>query len=83
MTINYVNVHKYKSEILFLLKVWPFRLAKDLSSSEQEKLLNKIREVLKTGHLNAGRTRPQQQGEPGKWNFRHWVFRRAGRPWDM
>jgi len=72
--------NKYKSEILFLLKVCPFRLAKDLSSSEQEKLLNKIREVLKTGYLNAGRTRPQQQGEPGKWNFRHWVFRRVGRP---
>ena len=72
--------NKYKSEILFLLKVCPFRLAKDLSSSEQEKLLNKIREVLKTGYLNAGRTRPQQQGENGKWKFRHWVFRGAGRP---
>ena len=72
--------NKYKSEILFLLKVWPFRLAKDLSLSEQEKLFQKIRGVLKTGYLNAGRTRPQQHGENGKWNFRHWVFRRAGRP---
>lgn len=72
--------NKYKSEILFLLKVCPFRLAKDLSLSEQEKLLQKIREVLKAGYLNAGRTRTQQEGETGKWNFRHWVFRRAGRP---
>jgi endonuclease-8 len=72
--------NKYKSEILFLLKVWPFRLAKDLSSSEQEKLLHKIQEVLKAGYLNSGRTRQQRQGEPGKWNFRHWVFRRVGRP---
>ncbi len=72
--------NKYKSEILYLLKVWPFRLAKNLSSSEQEKLLQRIREVLTAGYLNAGRTRPQQQGESGKWNFRHWVFRRAGRP---
>jgi formamidopyrimidine-DNA glycosylase len=72
--------NKYKSEILFLLKASPFRLAKDLSASEQENLLQKIREVLKSGYLNAGRTRPQQQGENGKWNFRHWVFRRAGRP---
>jgi formamidopyrimidine-DNA glycosylase len=72
--------NKYKSEILFLLKASPFRLAKDLSSSEQEKLLQKIQEVLKAGYLNAGRTRPQRQGENGKWNFRHWVFRRAGRP---
>ena len=34
----------------------------------------------KHGYLNSGRTRQQRQGEPGKWNFRHWVFRRAGRP---
>jgi endonuclease VIII len=72
--------NKYKSEILFLLKFWPFRLAKDLSLSEQESLLHKIQEVLKAGYLNSGRTRLQRQGEPGKWNFRHWVFRRAGRP---
>ena len=63
--------NKYKSEILFLLKIWPFRLAKDPSLSEQEKLLRKIPEVLKTNYLNAGRTRQQQQGEPNKWNFRH------------
>jgi endonuclease-8 len=69
--------NKYKSEILFLLKVWPFRLARNLSSSEQEKLLQRTREVLTAGYLNAGRTRPQQQGESDKWNFRHWVFRRA------
>jgi endonuclease-8 len=72
--------NKYKSEILFLLRVWPFRLTKDLSSSEQEKLLQKVQKVLKAGYRNAGRTRPRQLDEPCKWRFRHWVFRRAGRP---
>jgi endonuclease VIII len=43
--------NKYKSEILFLLKVCPFRLAKDLSSSEQEKLLNKYTFVVRVCQL--------------------------------
>jgi endonuclease VIII len=73
--------NKYKSEILFLLKLWPFRPTNSLSSSEEEKLLNEIPQVLKAGYHNAGYTRPQQQGEQSnKWDFRHWVFRRAGRP---
>ncbi len=76
--------NKYKSEILFLLKLWPFRPANSLSSYEEEKLLNEIPQVLKVGYLNAGCTRPQQQqaeqNNNNKWDFRHWVFRRAGRP---
>jgi endonuclease VIII len=72
--------NKYKSEILFLLKLWPFGPANSLSSSVEEKLLNEIPQVLQAGYLYGGRTRPQQQGEPSKWDFRHWVFRRAGRP---
>lgn len=73
--------NKYKSEILFLLKLWPFKLANSLSLSQQQRLLKSIRRVLMDGYLNAGRTRPRLEGEPpNKWNFRHWVFRRAGRP---
>jgi endonuclease-8 len=73
--------NKYKSEILFLQKLWPFKPANSLSLAKQERLLESIRAVLKVGYLNAGRTRPQQEGEPSnKWDFRHWVFRRAGRP---
>jgi endonuclease VIII len=73
--------NKYKSEILFLQKLWPFKPANSLSLAKQYRLLESIRAVLKAGYLNAGRTRPQQEGEPSnKWGFRHWVFRRAGRP---
>ncbi|MDQ4012786.1 MAG: hypothetical protein M3146_03555, partial [Thermoproteota archaeon] len=73
--------NKYKSEILFLQKLWPFKAANSLSLSKQQRLLKSIRVVLRTGYLNAGRTRPQQDGEPSnKWEFRHWVFRRSGRP---
>ena len=73
--------NKYKSEILFLEKLWPFKPVINLSQSNQQRLLKSIQAVLKVGYLNAGRTRPQQKGEPSnKWDFRHWVFRRAGRP---
>ena len=73
--------NKYKSEILFLQKLWPFNPASSLSLSKQQKLLKSIREVLKAGYLNAGRTRPQKEGEPSnKWDYRHWVFRRASKP---
>jgi endonuclease VIII len=73
--------NKYKSEILFLQKLRPFNPASSLSQSKQQRLLKSIREVLKAGYLNAGRTRSQQKGEPSnKWDYRHWVFRRAGKP---
>jgi endonuclease-8 len=73
--------NKYKSEILFLQKLWPFKPAISLSLSNQQRLLKSIRAVLKAAYLNAGRVRPQQEGEPSnKWDFRHWVFKRAGRP---
>jgi endonuclease-8 len=73
--------NKYKSEILFLQKLWPFNPASSLSLSKQQRLLKSIREVLKAGYLNAGCTRSQQRGEPSnKWDYRHWVFRRAGKP---
>jgi endonuclease VIII len=73
--------NKYKSEILFLQKLWPFNHASSLSLSKQQRLLKSIREVLKAGYLNAGRTRSQQKGEPSnKWDYRHWVFRIAAKP---
>jgi endonuclease VIII len=73
--------NKYKSEILFLQKLWPFNPASSLSLSKQQRLLKSIREVLKAGYLNAGRTRSQQKGEPSnKWDYRHWVFRRVAKP---
>jgi endonuclease-8 len=73
--------NKYKSEILFLQKLWPFKSANSLSLIKQQRLFGSIQEVLKAGYLNAGRTRPRREGETSnKWDFRHWVFRRAGRP---
>jgi endonuclease-8 len=75
--------NKYKSEILFLRKLWPFRIANNLSQSEEQQLLEEIPRVLKIGYVSAGRTRPQQQEEEeasNKWEFRHWVFRRGGHP---
>jgi len=73
--------NKYKSEILFLQKLWPFKPANSLSLSKQQRLLKSIPSVLKAGYLSAGRTRPQQEEEPSnKWESRHWVFRRSGRP---
>jgi endonuclease VIII len=53
--------NKYKSEILFLLKLWPFGPANSLSASEEGKFLNEIPQVLQAGYINGGRTRPQQQ----------------------
>jgi formamidopyrimidine-DNA glycosylase len=62
-----------KSEILFLQKLWPLKPANSLSLSKQHRLLKSIQVVLRAGYLNAGRTRPQQEGEPSnKWEFRHY-----------
>ena len=73
--------NKYKSEILFLRKLCPFRFTNNLSPSEEQELLQEIPSVLKMGYISAGRTRPKQQGEAlNKWELRHWVFRRAGHP---
>jgi endonuclease-8 len=73
--------NKYKSEILFLQKLWPFKPANSLSLSKQQRLLKSIRVVLRTGYLSGGRTRSQQKGEPSnRWDYKHWVFRRASKP---
>jgi len=67
--------NKYKSEILFLRKLCPFRFANNLSPSEEQEVLQEIPSVLKMDYISAGRTRPEQQSEASnKWGFRHWVF---------
>lgn len=73
--------NKYKSELLFICMLYPFITAGNVSAEKRDFLINKISEVLKFGYENAGRTRPLLEGEEhNKWNFRHWVFRRAGKP---
>jgi endonuclease VIII len=73
--------NKYKSEILFLSKLYPFVTAKDLVPKGKKTLLQQIPTVLKAGYLHAGMTRPLNKdlGETdNKWKYRHWVFRRGG-----
>lgn len=73
--------NKYKSEILFTLGLPPFRRAADLGVDEERALLAEIRRTLRMGYEQAGRTRPLEPGEAAnQWNFKHWVFRRSGRP---
>ena len=73
--------NKYKSELLFMCKLYPFITASRVSADRRDCLINKIPDVLKFGYENAGRTRPKLKGEEqNKWNFSHWVFRRAGKP---
>lgn len=73
--------NKYKSELLFICKLCPFITASRVSADRRDFLINKIPYVLKFAYENAGRTRPKLKGEQqNKWNFSHWVFRRAGKP---
>lgn len=71
--------NKYKSEILFICKINPFKQISQLDSIQQNHLFEEIPKLLKYGYENAGRTRPLLTGEQNSWNTRHWVFRRAGR----
>jgi endonuclease VIII len=73
--------NKYKSEILFELGLPPFGRAEDLSADEERALIAEIRRTIRAGYEEAGRTRPLEKGEAAnQWNFKHWVFRRSGRP---
>jgi endonuclease-8 len=73
--------NKYKSELLFICRLYPFITAGKVSPERRDFLIHKIPEVLKFGYENEGRTRSQLEGkEQNKWNFSHWVFRRAGKP---
>src|SRR5215218_4458709 len=71
--------NKYKSEILFICKINPFKHISQLDSIQQNHLFEEIPKLLKYGYENAGRTRPLLTGEQNSWNTKHWVFRRAGR----
>jgi formamidopyrimidine-DNA glycosylase len=72
--------NKYKSELLFLCKLSPFINGGQVSPENRDFLIQKIPEVLKFGYENADRTRPLLYGESkNKWDYTHWVFRRAGK----
>lgn len=71
--------NKYKSEILFICKINPFKEISQIESIQQNHLFEEIPKLLKYGYENAGRTRPLLTGEQNSWSTRHWVFRRAGK----
>lgn len=71
--------NKYKSEILFVCKINPFKQISQLDLVQQSSLFEEIPKLLKYGYENAGRTRELSTGEPNSWNTTHWVFRRAGK----
>ncbi|HVE36966.1 MAG TPA: DNA-formamidopyrimidine glycosylase family protein [Nitrososphaeraceae archaeon] len=71
--------NKYKSEILFVCKINPFKSISQLNLMQQNSLFKEIPKLLKYGYKNAGRTRQLLIGEPNSWNTRHLVFRRAGK----
>ncbi len=72
--------NKYKSEILFLNRTYPFKKANSLSEYELDKLVLEIPKILDYGYKNKGRTRPLDNGKKASWNTIHWVFRRSGKP---
>ena len=73
--------NKYKSDILFLTGLQPFRRADSLTTAERRALLGEIPRLLRFGYQHGGRTRPLEEGEAkNSWNAKHWVFRRSGKP---
>ena len=71
--------NKYKSEILFICKINPFKQITQLDSIQLNSLFKEIPKLLKCGYENEGRTRKLLKGEPNSWDTRHWVFRRTGK----
>jgi endonuclease-8 len=71
--------NKYKSEILFICKISPFKHISHLEPKEENILLERIPKLLIYGYKNSGRTRHLLKNEKSSWNTRHWVFRRTGR----
>ena len=71
--------NKYKSEILFICRISPFKLISKLDQTEERILFERIPKILKYGYKNFGRTRHLLENEKNSWNTRHWVFRRSGK----
>ncbi|HZB64302.1 MAG TPA: DNA-formamidopyrimidine glycosylase family protein [Nitrososphaeraceae archaeon] len=71
--------NKYKSEILFICKISPFKQISQLEPTEENILLERIPKLLRYGYKMSGRTRPLLENEKSSWNTRHWVFRRTGK----
>ncbi len=72
--------NKYKSEILFITKIWPFKKIDKLTINEENIILKEISKSLLYGYINNGRTRPLLENEKKNWDTKHWVFRRTGHP---
>ena len=71
--------NKYKSELLFLNKIFPFKKAISFSEHDLNNLIIDIPKVLSYGYKNSGKTRPLLNDEKASWNTTHWVFRRTGK----
>jgi len=72
--------NKYKSELLFINHIYPFKKVMSMSEEEIDRLVSDIPRVLEIGYKNKGKTRPVIQDEKISWNTIHWVFRRTGKP---
>ena len=55
--------NKYKSEILFICKIWPFKQISKLDPTEEKILFEGIPKILKFGYKNFGRTRHLLENE--------------------
>jgi endonuclease-8 len=71
--------NKYKSEILFLNKIYPFKKVVSFSENDLSSLLLDIPKILGYGYKDKGRTRPLLNNEKALWDTAHWVFRRSGK----
>ena len=72
--------NKYKSEILFQVRLCPFIKTSAISKEKKISFINQIPKTLWYGYYNIGKTRPTHDkvGQISKWTNKHWVFRRAG-----
>jgi endonuclease VIII len=71
--------NKYKSEILFVCKINPFKEISQVNLIQQNSLFEEIPRLLEYGYEHAGRTRQSLAGKPNSWDTGHWVFGRAGK----
>ena len=71
--------NKYKSEILFLNKTYPFKKVVSLPEHELNELLLCIPKILSHGYRNNGKTRTIPDREKSSRDATHWVFGRSGK----